>query len=272
MTSSSLEQPQYPPASLNQEATTRHESPLQLRLREEGWLEVGQLKGIHGVEGHVKVTTSDAKADWVNTTTPVCLLPENRALMKQYPNGWHCTFAYAETTVPFRARVLLTGYETPEAAKAWCNAQVYVQLAALPAIEEPDTFRTHQLMGLAIHSAAQQEPFGHVTAIISDKANPAGDVFVEVRLNVSHKDVLIPFQAHFIQEVDLRGNRLMIQGLDDFLISQNQPVPYRQKAMTPYKRRKLKQQAQREAALQSETGEDSPASASTIDTAPQQEG
>jgi 16S rRNA processing protein RimM len=248
MTSSSLEHPQTSPPSVGAKRSILNKdgSPLQLRLRGDGWLEVGQLKGVQGLEGFIKVSTSDAVADWVNTDTQVCLLPEHRALMKQYPEGWRGTFSVAETTAPFRAKVKLPGHETPEEAKAWVNSLVYVHVASLPEVDEDDTFRTHQLMGLDVYIAPQEDSVAEVTAILSDKANPDGDVFVEIRMKVSRKELLIPFQAHFVAEVDVQGNRLRVQGLDDFLISQNQPVPYKQKAMTPYMKRKLKQQAQRE--------------------------
>jgi 16S rRNA processing protein RimM len=262
MMSPSLEQSLTPESTSSKEKPSKPESPLQLRLRGDGWLEVGQLKGVQGLEGHIKVTTSDAVADWVNTETEVCLVPEHRALMKRYPEGWRGTFMFAETAAPFRARVKLEGHETPEEAKAWVNALVYVNVASLPEINEDDTFRTHQLMGLAVHIATHEEALGEVTAILSDKANPAGDVFVEIRMNVSRKELLIPFQAHFVAEVDLPHNRLVLQGLDEFLISQNQPVPYKQKAMTPYMRRKLKQQAQRDATLKEQSeGESTPPTA-----------
>jgi 16S rRNA processing protein RimM len=217
-------------------------------LAEEGWLRVGEVKSTHGLRGRLNIWTADAAPDWLNTQTPLNIVPQSPVLKRLHPAGWQGTLAAAKTVSAYRARIELPGIDTPEAAAAWVKAAIYVRTETLPtASHEEDEYRTHELMGLEVYSATRT--WGQVSAIVSDRAKPDGDVLLEITLAHSGKAVFIPFQACFIAGVSMAERRIEIQGLDDFLSIQDVVAEPKAPKMTPYQKRKARQafKAQRNA-------------------------
>lgn len=229
---------------MNSERNTQGE-PSRFPSEPQNWVEVGEVVGAVGVSQAVKVRTTDAQPDWLTRTERLWILPaegkSNRKLIPQW-----ITLKSADVFEDFKVTLDVLEWQSPEAVNAWVAAKLYIEKAMLPPITEAFTFRTFELVGLNVSTEANPTPLAVVTAIVS--ATHAGDQnFIELTMLQSQKITLIPFESHFVKEVRLSEKCLLLKGLDDFLAEENALPEPTTKKLTPYAKRKLKRQAQKDA-------------------------
>jgi 16S rRNA processing protein RimM len=207
------------------------------------WVEVGEIMGAVGITNDVKVRSTDAEPDWLHTVKRLWIRPPEGKPNKGRVPQW-VTLTKTDAYEPFKLTLQIEGWNTPEVIKSWIGATLHLEKSKLPAIKEPFTFRTYELVGLDVWTTTSTEALADVTAIIS--ATHAGDQnFIELTMKASKKVTLIPFESHFVEAVDLASKRLTLKGLDDFLAEENTVAESTAKKLTPYAKRKLKRQAEK---------------------------
>ena len=212
---------------------------------EQEWVEVGEVIGSVGVTRTAKISSADALPDWLEGLQRLWMsFPEGK-LPKKKQGQW----LHVESCTPFEAyklTLVAKEWQSPEAIKAWRGAKLFIPKASLPAIEAEDTFRTFDLVGLSVYIESCESPVAVVTALSSSTRQEEEQVFLELTMQASGKLVFVPFEKHFVKLVDLAGKSLYLQGLDDFLQEENTVIEKAAKKLTPYAKRKLKRQAEKE--------------------------
>jgi 16S rRNA processing protein RimM len=230
------------------------------------WVAIATVQGGHGVKGDVKLKTFDSQPDWLDTLKTVKLWAAHPALQAKYPQGieWHVTNAYYH--VHHRVVISVKEITTPEDAQLWSGSQLFLPKDQLPAVDDTDTYRTIDLVGLSVLIEETQQAVGVVSGIISTarsgKAGADYD-FLEITYQQSGRTEMVPFIKAFVGDVDLTGKTVFLHGLQSFLEEGNTPAPPKVIKQTPYQRRK-----QKKAALAAEMalGNTSPTTAEQQDT------
>ena len=155
---------------------------------------VGRIGRPHGVRGEVtvEVRTDDPDLRFV----PGAVLrtdPADRGPITITGVHWH------SGTLLLR----LEGVDSREAAEAVRNTELLVDVADLPAIEDPDSYYDHQLVGLTARL-----PDGTVLGEITVVRHEAQDLLVVRRREGG--DVLIPFVTAIVPTVDLDGGFVVV--------------------------------------------------------------
>jgi 16S rRNA processing protein RimM len=159
-----------------------------------GTVVVGRIGRPHGVRGEVtvEVRTDDPDLRFV----PGAVLatdPPSRGPLTVAGRRWH------------REVLLLTveGVESREAAEELRNTELLVDVTDLPALEDPDSFYDHQLVGLAVRL-----PDESVVGELVEVRHEAQDLLVVRRAEGG--EALIPFVAAIVPTVDLDGGFLVV--------------------------------------------------------------
>ena len=155
---------------------------------------VGRIGRPHGVRGEVtvEVRTDDPDLRFV----PGAVLrtdPAERGPLTVAARRWH------------RDVLLLTleGVESREAAEEVRNTELLVEVADLPALEDPDDFYDHQLVGLSAR-LADGSALGEVAAVRHEGA----DLLVIRRPDGG--ELLVPFVTAIVPTVDLDGGFVVV--------------------------------------------------------------
>jgi 16S rRNA processing protein RimM len=103
-----------------------------------------------------------------------------------------------------RLLVLFDGYADRDRAEQLRGVRLTIDSAQLPALEDPDEFHDHQLVGLAAVT-----PDGQVVGRVArvDHA-PASDLLVVSRPD--GRETLVPFVKAIVPEVDLAAGRVLL--------------------------------------------------------------
>jgi 16S rRNA processing protein RimM len=155
---------------------------------------VGRIGRPHGVRGEVtvEVRTDDPDARFV----PGAVLrtdPADRGPLTVAGRRWH------------REVLLLTleGVDSREAAEELRNTEMLVDVADLPALDDPDSFYDHQLVGLTARLTDGSD-LGEVVAVRHEGA----DLLVVRRTDGG--EALIPFVAAIVPTVDVAAGHLVV--------------------------------------------------------------
>jgi 16S rRNA processing protein RimM len=155
---------------------------------------VGRIGRPHGVRGEVtvEVRTDDPDLRFV----PGAVLatdPAARGPLTILDRRWH------------RDVLLLTidGVTSREEAEELRNTELLVDVADLPALEDPDSYYDHQLVGLTARLTDGSE-LGEVTAVRHEGA----ELLVVRRPDAG--EALIPFVSAIVPTVDLSGGFLVV--------------------------------------------------------------
>ncbi|MBW8766947.1 MAG: ribosome maturation factor RimM [Geodermatophilales bacterium] len=150
---------------------------------------VGRIGRPHGVRGEVtvEVRTDDPDLRFVPGAV-LATEPASRGPLTIAGRRWH------------RDVLLLTleGVDSREAAEELRNTELLVDVAELPALEDPDSFYDHQLVGLGARLTDGSE-LGEVVAVRHEGA----DLLVVRR--VEGGELLVPFVSVIVPTVDLAG-------------------------------------------------------------------
>jgi 16S rRNA processing protein RimM len=155
---------------------------------------VGRIGRPHGVRGEVtvEVRTDDPELRFA----PGAVLitdPADRGPLTLAGRRWH------------REVLLLAieGVDSREQAEELRDTQLLVPVADLPALEDPDVFYDHQLVGLAAR-LTDGARLGEVAAVRHE-----GTELLVVR-RPDGDEVLVPFVAAIVPTVDLAGGFLVV--------------------------------------------------------------
>ncbi|MGY1812158.1 ribosome maturation factor RimM [Blastococcus sp. SYSU D00820] len=159
---------------------------------------VGRIGRPHGVRGEVtvEVRTDDPDQRFVPGAR-LLTEPADRGPLTVVGRRWH-------------REVLLLVLEGPagpvdsrEAAEAIRNTELHVPVTELPALEDPESFYDHQLVGLAAR-LTDGTVLGEVTAVRHEGA----DLLVVRR--TGRGDLLVPFVTAIVPTVDVAGGFLVV--------------------------------------------------------------
>lgn len=155
---------------------------------------VGRIGRPHGVRGEVTVEVRTDDPDL--RFAPGAVLrtePAERGPLTVVARRWH------------REVLLLAieGVASREAAEELRNTELHVAVAELPALEDPDVFYDHQLVGLAARL-----PDGTELGTVDAVRHEGGDLLVVRR--VGGGQLLVPFVTAIVPTVDLAGGTLVV--------------------------------------------------------------
>lgn len=162
---------------------------------------VGVMVGAHGVRGLVKVKSF--------TETPEDVAAYGPVSDKSGQRSWTLRVT---GPAPGKRDVLLArveGVDDRDAAQALHGTELYVARAALPALEEEETFYHADLIGLRV-----EDPEGRVLGRVAAVENYGAGDFLEVELpgdgGKAGKTLLLAFTRAVVPEVDIAGGRLVV--------------------------------------------------------------
>jgi 16S rRNA processing protein RimM len=160
---------------------------------------VGRIGRPHGVRGlaTIEVRTDDPDLRFVPGTTLTTDPPE-RGPLTVVGRKWHSGTLLLQLADPAG-----NVFGTREDVEALRNTLLLVPVSDLPAIEDPDSYYDHQLVGLAARLADGTE-LGAVTAV----RHEAQDLLVVRR--PSHGELLVPFVSAIVPTVDLDGGFVVV--------------------------------------------------------------
>jgi len=157
---------------------------------------IGRIARAHGVRGEVTVAvrTDEPDVRFVPGATLVTEPPE-RGPLTVAATRWHS------------GRLLITfeGVRDRNAAEDLRGTLLVMDSAQIPAPAEPDEFYDHQLIGLAVVTAA-----GHPVGEVTDVLHHGQDLLVVRRGPGPAGEVLVPFVSAIVTDVDIPAGRLVI--------------------------------------------------------------
>lgn len=158
-------------------------------------LVVGRVGRPHGIRGDVfvEVRTDDPDSRFAPSSVLATQPPEVGPLTVER-SRWHS------------GRLLVTFAGVPDraAAEALRGTVLVVDSADLPPTGEPEEFHDHELHDLVVVTAG-----GAVVGTVVDVLHPGQDILV-VRCG-DGREVLVPFVAAIVREVDLATGRLIVE-------------------------------------------------------------
>ena len=158
-------------------------------------LVVGRIGRPHGVRGEVTVE--------VRTDSPELRFAPGRKLATDPPTAGPLV---VESLHWHSGRLLLTfaGVEDRTAAETLRNVLLVVDVPADERPEDPEEFYDHQLVGLAAVAAD-----GGALGTVAEVLHLPSQELLAVK-TPEGREVLVPFVAEIVPEVDLGGGRLLI--------------------------------------------------------------
>jgi len=101
--------------------------------------------------------------------------------------------------------VAFAGITDRTAAGELTGSWLSVDSSQLPAIQDPDEFRDHELIGLSVRTAA-----GDPVGVVADVLHYGQDLLVVRRTDGQDSECLVPFVKAIVPEVDVPGGVLVI--------------------------------------------------------------
>ncbi|MGY1729127.1 ribosome maturation factor RimM [Geodermatophilus sp. SYSU D01062] len=155
---------------------------------------VGRIGRPHGVRGEATVEVrTDDPGERFRPGAVLRTVPAGRGPLTVAGARWH------------REVLLLAfeGYDSREAVETLRDTLLEVPVADLPALEDPDAFYDHQLVGLAAR-LTDGTPLGEVTAVRHEGA----DLLVVARPDGG--ELLVPFVTAIVPTVDVPGGFVVV--------------------------------------------------------------
>ena len=157
---------------------------------------IGQIARAHGIRGEVTVM--------VRTDEPDVRFAPGTALATEPPERGPLTVA---ATRWHSGRLLITfeGVRDRNAAEDLKGTLLVLDSAEIPAPADPDEFYDHQLIGLAVVTAA-----GDSVGEVTDVLHHGQDLLVVRRAPGPAGEGLVPFVSAIVTEVDVPSGRLVV--------------------------------------------------------------
>jgi 16S rRNA processing protein RimM len=167
---------------------------------------IGQITACHGLQGHVKIRTTEDNPDWANG--------KNRLRTVLAKKGEKTLTLVIESVKPQSKGLLLRfeGYPDRTAAEPLVGAVLYADRDDLPPPGE-DEFWVDDLLGLTVIEQESGEEKGRVADILS----AGGQEYLEIALSGTDERKIVPFIPHFFPAVDVAGKTITVTGLSGFL-------------------------------------------------------
>ena len=212
---------------------------------DQGYVQIAIIKSCHGIKGGWKIESLDPDPDWLDVLDEFLLY---KAASKSNP-ARHIELSIAALQDANHDRFILTSHEVQDRneAEQWLGSIILAPRDILPDSEDPDTFRTIDLVGLKVFASdaelstegqPQGEALATVTAIHSAKGTD--DDFLELLLPVTQKTLLVPFAAHFFPTIAIEQGYVLVEGLTDFLKDEDVPAPEKPKRRPSYRERRAR--------------------------------
>jgi len=153
---------------------------------------VGRIGRPHGIRGEVLVAVRTDEPD-LRFVPGASLDAEQRGALTIASRRWH-------------SGQLLVGFEgiaDRTAAAGLVNTWLSVDTAELPPTGDPDEFRDHELIGLAVRTTT-----GDTVGMVKDVLHHGQDVLVVQ--SPDKAEHMVPFVKALVPEVDLAGGVLVI--------------------------------------------------------------
>ncbi len=160
-------------------------------------LVVGRVGRPHGLGGEVtvEVRTDDPDQRFIAGSS-LATVPAARGPLKVASSRWHSG----------RLLVRFAGYEDRDAAEELRDTILAIDSDKLEPLEDPDDFYDHDLIGLQVVTAV-----GDPVGAVSDVLHYGQDMLViEGTGTRSGAEILVPFVAAIVPEVDVAAGRLVI--------------------------------------------------------------
>jgi 16S rRNA processing protein RimM len=171
---------------------------------------LGEVVGVHGVKGLVRVRTYTEEPEAI-ASYGALQDERGRRLALQ-------TVGRAKGVVIARVE----GVDDRDQAELLKGTRLYVERAALPAIAEPEAYYHADLIGLLAESADGQV-LGRVTAVHDFGAGDLLEIEPEAQAGRGvGTSLLIPFTCKAVPEVDLPAGRVVVLPPDDATEEQGQ--------------------------------------------------
>jgi 16S rRNA processing protein RimM len=157
-------------------------------------LVVGRVGRPHGLRGEVTVEVrTDDPAQRFVPGSELTTEPAERGPLKLLAARWHS------------GRLLLTfdGYPDRDAAEELRDTVLVVDSADLAPLDDPEEFYDHDLIGLRVDTVA-----GERVGVVADVLHH-GQILLLVD-GVGGNEILIPFVAAIVPEVDVAGGKLIV--------------------------------------------------------------
>jgi 16S rRNA processing protein RimM len=159
-------------------------------------LVVGRIGRPHGIRGEVtvQVHTDDPDSRFAAGSVLVTE-PAARGPLTVSSSRWHSG----------RLLVTFAGYDDRTSAEDLRGTLLVVDSADVGPADDPDEFHDHELVGLGVVTVAG-EPVG----VVADVLHQGQDLLVIRPGRPGAEDVLVPFVAPLVPEVDVKAGRLVI--------------------------------------------------------------
>lgn len=171
------------------------------------WLTIGKITGVHGLAGNLKVWSYAESLDTFAKGRKVMLRDEGSENLKEY------TIAKASER---KKGVLLglKGVTTREASEDLLGKEILLDKAQLPDLEQ-DTWYWEDLYGLTV----TDHKLGRLGTVERLFPTGADDILVVTdKTGAGPEEVLIPMNAHFVQDVDLEAGTLTTTLPEGFIL------------------------------------------------------
>jgi 16S rRNA processing protein RimM len=160
---------------------------------------VGRIGRPHGIRGEVVVGLRTDEPDQrfaAGVTLGVARTPdEEPGPLTVASARWHSG----------QLLVAFAGITDRTAAGELTGRWLSVDASQLPRTEDPDEFRDHELIGLAVRTAA-----GEAVGVVADVLHPGQDLLVVRGERLPGGECLVPFVKAIVPEVDVAAGLLVI--------------------------------------------------------------
>jgi 16S rRNA processing protein RimM len=156
---------------------------------------IGRIGKAHGIRGEVtvEVRTDDPDGRFAPEAVLTTDRPERPTLVIEKSRPHHG-----------RMLVLFEGVPDRNAAELLRGTLLSVDAGADPDLDDPDEFYDHQLVGLTVVTVD-----GDVLGEVSDVVHLPASVLLSVT-RPEARELLVPFVASIVPEVDLPGGRVVV--------------------------------------------------------------
>lgn len=160
-------------------------------------LVIGRIGRPHGLRGEVTVDVrTDEPGERFSVGSVLATEPTERGPLEVASSHWHSG----------RLLIRFAGCEDREAAEELRGIVLVVDSAGLPALPDPDEFHDHELIGLRVVTVAGDE-----VGAVTDVLHHGQDLLVIDGTGPrAGAEILVPFVAPLVPEVDLEAGRLVI--------------------------------------------------------------
>ncbi len=170
-------------------------------------IRVGRIATVHGVRGWVKIESG---------TQPAANILDYRPWWLREAAGWRLVRPDAGEASGKRILAHLEGVDDRDLARRYCQRDIYVEAAQLPALAEGEYY-WHQLIGLEVYgrSGQQRVSLGSVAGLLETGVH---DVLV-VRRTVESgepQEQLIPYADSVVLAVDVAAGRIEVDWDSDY--------------------------------------------------------